>query len=203
MFASSLCLVSLVFWCGVDVVSAQLEPVGCDLSRIPVQRNFDTKRFVGRWNELLWVAPVEEAAYDASDYYWLLHNDTAQSRGVFNGFQSGRDEPSGHCFGASITLRETDRPGVLLLNTTVNNYVTRYYVMDTDYDTYANTYGCYTYNGDSTRCYAGRAWLWARGSSLPQEVRQKALRSWEHLCLDLQTLLKVTPVKGNDCPFHG
>ncbi|KAL8623856.1 hypothetical protein ACOMHN_002184 [Nucella lapillus] len=85
-----LCVALCVVVCRVDVASTQLVPVGCDLAQIPVQPNFDVKRYAGRWQELMWVAPIEERAYDATDYYWQIHNASTSHRGVLRGFQSGR-----------------------------------------------------------------------------------------------------------------
>ena len=47
-------------------------------------------QFLGRWNEVLWVAPVEEKAYDSTDYFWFL--DNAVSNGTIRGYETGRYE---------------------------------------------------------------------------------------------------------------
>ncbi|XP_070182604.1 uncharacterized protein, partial [Littorina saxatilis] len=183
-----------LFCCFVGQVCPQISSPGCPLP-VKVQHHFSVERFLGRWNELMWVAPEDEKDYDAADYFWLLGNMT--HHGTIPIGSSGRDPSSGQCFGGPLQLQTTNKPGVLLLDTGNGKAATLVYVMKTDYVTYANVYGCYEYNSDASVCHNGRAWLWSRATSLPEKLKHDAVKQWSQLCLDVRTLLKYTPFPGN------
>jgi hypothetical protein len=61
-----------------------------------------------------------------------------------------------------------------------------YWVMKTDYTSYAITYTCLEKSGNN--CTWARAWLWGRGKTLPIGVKQEARDMWSRNCMNLTLL---------------
>ncbi|KAK7089772.1 retinol-binding protein 4-A-like [Littorina saxatilis] len=189
-----ICMVSLCI--AMVSVSGQAP---CTLSNVPLQQNFDIDLFLGKWYEIEWVSP----AYMDAGELWInyYHVYSADEYGVVTGYYSGKDSNTAQCFlGGLAVLKSTDHPAKMLLyNEQKRKVMYDYWIVSTDYTSYAIAYGCLNRAPDSNdTCATARSWLWGRSRSLPESVKVNARTIFESLCMNL-TLLYATGWRGDEC----
>ncbi|KAL8623855.1 hypothetical protein ACOMHN_002183 [Nucella lapillus] len=154
--------------------------------------------FLGQWYEIEWIAPT----YQDNGNSWInyYHVYTADRYGVVTGYSSGKDPNSGQCFlGGLVNLKTTDHPAKLKQYTERKKTTIDYWVVDTDYESYAIVYSCVDRANDANNtCSTPRSWTWSRTKSLPDTVKQTARDIFDRLCMN-STLLYVTGFAGEDC----
>nr|XP_022294021.1 retinol-binding protein 4-like [Crassostrea virginica] len=144
----------------------------CTVGSFPVQANFITERYLGRWYEIKWF----------SDYYVptdVLFQDytnvfTLQSDGNISISTTGRDPTAGHgCFHYHSTLIPTDTTAKFKYDYMDKGQLTDYWIVSTDYVNYAVAYVCFEENADGT-CGKAKSWILSRHSNLADDKLAEA-----------------------------
>ncbi|XP_076442985.1 retinol-binding protein 4-A-like isoform X2 [Babylonia areolata] len=190
-------LARLLVWWEMVVVGVGAQPP-CSLDDVAVMEDFDVSKFIGRWYEVEWIA----ATYQDSGNSWInyFQHYTADDFGVVTGYYSGKDPNTNECyFGGLVNLKTKTHPAKMRQYREKKKLILDYWVLDTDYSSYAVVYSCEVPANDmNNTCNTAVSWLWGRGKSLPEDVKARARDTFRDLCMNM-TLLYVTGFVGDDC----
>ncbi|XP_025105857.1 lazarillo protein-like [Pomacea canaliculata] len=172
--------------------SPVLQKVGCQapctLEDVVTLSDFNLTRFLGKWNEVQWIAPAfEDQASMWTDYY---HEYNSDDYGQVTGYYSGKSPSTGQCFINGVMLLPTNNPGKLFLYQIGSKSMIDYWVLNTDYTSYAIVYSCVARTNNT--CDTARSWLWGRMTSLPEQVKENAKTVFQNLCMNLTLLYSTT-----------
>lgn len=135
-------------------------PGQCD-PNIPVISNFNPTRYLGRWRLIqtyyaeFQVGTCQEATYSANaDGSVLVYNTEVINQEL--------DSITG-----SAVLATTDGSGKLLVTFPTTDVASEYWILDTDYDSYALVYSCQNITNDRRRVWS---WKMSRNNTLTSEA---------------------------------
>ncbi|XP_064597633.1 uncharacterized protein LOC135464078 [Liolophura sinensis] len=158
----------------------------CKVSEFRVQRNFDIARFQGRWfiHKKFTQSPLLQDSFTNREHIYTkgagedlaalsfgrCHDGSCQ-------FEHGKlKQPSPTGSNAAKLGYQPSSP---------SDPVLKYWVIDTDYESYALIYGCNQIKQSTGKCMKAYSWILerTRQSSLSQEIRRRINRKINGLCL--------------------
>nr|XP_022334697.1 retinol-binding protein 4-like isoform X2 [Crassostrea virginica] len=167
----------------------------CTVDSFPVQANFITERYLGKWYEIKWFSdnylPTDVLYQDFSNVF------TQQSDGNISISTTGRNPAPGHgCFHYHSTLIPTNTTAKFKYDYMDKGRLLDYWIVSTDYVNYAVAYMCFEENADGT-CGKAESWILSRHSYLADDKLAKVNLQIEQLCLN--TTLFLTTYRTNGC----
>ncbi|XP_068626845.1 apolipoprotein D-like [Battus philenor] len=179
----------VAFLCGflsLSLCSAQLIfPGTCP--QIEAMKNFEAKRYLGRWYEAeKYFAFFELGGRCISADYGEKDDVITVTNKQINNFTGAVNEIKGY---ATIDSSESDEAKLLVYFPKMPiNIAAPYWVVDTDYVSYAVVWGCYEFG---TLFHARNAWILTRERNPPESIIKKAYEAAKQSNINLSYFTKT------------
>ncbi|KAK3086656.1 hypothetical protein FSP39_021456 [Pinctada imbricata] len=188
-------LLAFIIMCScATIISAD----GCN---IEVQADFEIAKFLGRWYEMMWIPP--SYLFQNESYLDFQHNYSLQKDGNISIHIRGRNPTkSATCFDDFAVLRPTSEPGKLTYVRYVAGRVNEssdYWIIGTDYNNYAITYGCRVRN--QSICEEVDSWIWSRSRSLTQQHIEAVKTVIGSICLNVTDYSNTQQTNGKQLQY--
>ncbi|XP_071081081.1 uncharacterized protein [Haliotis cracherodii] len=179
--------------CDIPAQYKTTEGQNCNVSTFQIQQDFDIAKYSGSWYEMRWLAqsyiPPSELFQD------YQHEYVVGSDGQVSAFIRGRNKQG--CFYREAIMEQSETAGKFTLKVKGNSddqYP--YWVVDTDYSSYAVMYGCLKMK--NSECVSARSTVWSRRQTLSPRLQSRANTILQMLCINPAAFLLTS--QKNACP---
>ncbi|XP_041352780.1 retinol-binding protein 4-like [Gigantopelta aegis] len=184
-----------IFICVTSLIQ-NINSKDCNVHNITVQPDFDLQKYCGTWYEVKWLETVYIQPSQHYEDYRHIYTYSGSGENVTVDIAWRDPANINKCVYNTARLIEKDGDAKICFVTAKERF--SYWVLKTDYTSYAVVYGCHSVTSDGA-CNGTRSWIWSRTKTLSQDkmaIAETVIS--ERLCVNQSLYLSTR--HNNECP---